>query len=298
MVISDIFAFIRLHATDTSRFFALLDTASIHPPNKSVFKRRQELPFITGGRLLSELLPYKDRHLGWTDIFTECKQTSEALDITEVLGCTASRSPHTEFEQISQLPIHKSRQKQAPDIDEISELYELSFNGMGDCISRRGSLASVWRQEWDGKQWYANSGGSHKATALWEYATKGYDVPKVDCEVSVFDFSPHIKNWAKNNKMWVFETKNRNLFSDIHAVIHHQRDIKQRFNEIHISLGNSAPERRLHALTVPLAHPLENKISQRMASSGAFDLADWIRNPTAYTFNANEFLTIPDQAPS
>lgn len=252
---------------------AMWDVADIGPPCQSLFARALGgIPYHRIRYLIATCLDNKVK----IPVFLE-QETTETIPLREIYGCTHSKSPCGDFNAMNTRPIH--------DTETADILASTIFAGSGDCVAQNGDHADVIRQAWDGKQWFMNYGGSHRAAALHAFdQQQGIDRP-IQCTVTTVSPAPQLIAFAENNQLFLIKTNNQEGFQDMWLELMQSRsDIKIR----HVNNDGHFSVQFPRGTNEALGHMLQNK--------GCFDVSAWILNPAAYTFDKTAYLICP--APS
>ncbi len=193
--------------------------------------------------------------------------------LIDVIGCVNSKSPSTSFAEMAQIPWLAKKTNELRFKNDLSDFFDAVFNGSHDCVSRKDENPRVFRQDWDGKMWFANNGGSHRTTTLWELDRLNQYRRSIACDVVDFSISPDAKKIAEKNSIFIFHLEERTSLRD-------QRDLFKSLDILVDCDENPAfadNDRPNCCIIISKTHALYERISHHL--SNARDFSDWILNP-------------------
>ncbi len=252
--------------------------AGIGPPSSDMFVRASNgIPFHQIQFLIKNCLGHRTRT--GIPLFSE-QHTIEILSLKDMYGCTHSKSPCGDF---------NAMRVARPIADEAAAatLANTIFAGRDDCIARQDEHADVIRQGWDGRQWFRNYGGSHRAAALHAFdQDRGIDRP-IHCNVITVSPSPDLIALAETHHLFLVKNNNPERFYDLCAKFALPgSDIRVRqFNDnkhFSIQLPRDTTDERPHILH----------------TQGGIDILAWALDPRKYAFDQKTYLIFPDLNPS
>lgn len=271
-------------------FMTLLERSGISSPSKQLFKRTFALPYMQIEGLAKRVLgtPINATPIA---IIKATQQGQKSINLREMFGCTASKSPCADYN------IMQNRRSIAlPNNDvEADAIEQKVFNGSVDIVSRAGEPAKVVKQEWDQKTWFANSGGSHRSSALWVYDNQNNIDRPIDCTVEEIQVHDEFKDFSAHHDMWIFQVTDIESFLELQQLMFNDRYKKDVVGGLNFSLlrGGHTDGNYHYSLTLPHHSPLRSKIKTLMDNYGAFNLSNWAKAPQSYSFTDKHFLIAP-----
>lgn len=220
-------------------------------------------------------------------IIDEVDMGSEAVLLDSVNGCAASKTS-TSFAYMAQLKWYAEKTRQNK--DKVEQLAEQVLNGTDDCVRFCDRNATVYRQAWDGRQWFVNYGGSHRTGAVWLIDKQNGTQRFVESDVKEFRLNEDFKELCKDNSIFLFEAENAASFLDAFYGLKDSDIVMAKNGPFLTSRPND------FCLVVSKANPFYADIRQALAEG--FDFSDWVLNPTAYTEYETHYLSNPDLAQS
>jgi hypothetical protein len=244
-----------------------------------LFKRpSRSIPYYEMRSMIGQCLNENSGH-PFDEPFIEKKSRFEVSYLTDMHGCTSSKSSCGDYEEMD-VDVPSSA-------EEAEALAKSAFHSELDGIAPRGRNASVLRQVWDKKQWFANNDGSHRSAGVWHYDTQNDIKRPIDCDVMDVDVNPELKIFAYRYSIWIFESDKMDTVNDVHGQINESmsRDKHESLNHVRIA----RLEGKYSALIVPRQSQMHYALSDTMESC-AFDLSDWITEPHKFIFDKDNFL--------
>ncbi|WP_137179237.1 DUF6685 family protein [Roseomonas sp. AR75] len=203
------------------------------------------------------------------------------LDIREVYGITASKSHIVPLERLSATTSIDDILAKRDVRDLIAEV----LHGQSDCVARAGEPIHITEQDWDGRLYVLNSGGSHRFAAIWRWHRQ-YDLPlKMDCSVTSARISPATLEAVAETRYWLLATtprrsEGRRAFLDdiLHSasdrsLIPYGRRQAGGIAVRHIALPGAPGHRSIDAVAYSRKHPLAEVVNRWLEGSPATDLS-------------------------
>lgn len=226
------------------------------------------IPGLVARRLAS--LFSGNRHVGGflTDAIDVQKREEKEIFMRDVEGCLCSRTQLNSFkamESNSHVKMFYETYHADP-----SKIVDQVFAGSSDCIAQAGEKPKIYRQPWDGKMWYVNAGGSHRATAIRMIDADHNFQRSFLSDIEDFEFSPKFEMLCKQASIFIFEAENDNALDE---------NIRQ-LAEKEIFLEPEKYNGDGWCLVISKNHPQYADVKRAMA--GCLDFAAWAENPNGY----------------
>lgn len=197
----------------------------------------------------------------------------EEIILIDVIGCVNSKSPSTSFAEMAQIPWLSQKTNEIRFKNDLEPLFDAVFNGSYDCVAKADENPRIFRQEWDRKMWFANSGGSHRTTTLWELDRINHYPRKIMCDVVDFSVSPDARKIAEENSIFIFHSPDRTMLRD-QIDLFESLGVKVDCDENPAFAHDKRPN---CCLIISRSNFLYQKIIDTL--SNAYDFSDWILNP-------------------
>lgn len=230
------------------------------------------IPGLTARRLVS--LFSDNRHIGnmlekGVEIYP-----SETRDVmlSDVEGCVASRTQLKSFKAMeSDAHVNFFYEKYKAD---PAKIVGQVFAGSNDCISQAGDNPKIWRQPWDGKMWYVNGGGSHRAAAI-RMIDRDHHFPRaLLSDIEDFKFSQKLKELSSTSSILVFEAGEPSVL---------KANIRQLADKgIHLEPEKYSSDS--WCLVISKDHSQYKEVAQAM--QGCLDFAGWVNDPNGYRISS------------
>jgi hypothetical protein len=147
--------------------------------------------------------PSPDDPLPQFGAFVECDDEfsdRRTLDVRDLYGISASASHIVPLSALSRTwsvnDILAKRQ-------DVEGLVREVLHGTYDCVAKDGQPVRVVEQEWDGRLYVANSGGSHRFAAIWRWHHEQKQPLMLDCTISKARLSPATLDAVARNRYWL-----------------------------------------------------------------------------------------------
>jgi hypothetical protein len=135
--------------------------------------------------------------------FVECEDDypeRRMLDVREIYGIIASKSHIVPLSALSRTwsvnDILAERQ-------DVEGLVREVLHGTFDCVAEDGEPVRVVEQEWDGRLYVANSGGSHRFAAIWRWHREHEQPLMMDCTIAKARLYPATLDAVTRNRYWL-----------------------------------------------------------------------------------------------
>lgn len=197
----------------------------------------------------------------------------ENISLRTVEGCIASKSQMTSFKKMAQLPW--LARKTADNKDNVETLADKVLNGRSDCVKYHNRNAHIYRQEWDGRIWFANDGGSHRTTSVWAIDHENKFDRMLNSDITEFTIDKNFKALCETHSIFIFQPAT--IIPLAYNIIDFRKAGFILAMENNTYLAGEKPD---WCLIVPKNDPSYADI--KSAAGEAFDFADWALNPNDY----------------
>ena len=195
------------------------------------------------------------------------------ISLINITGCIASKSQMTSYADMTKT---KTSEKFVQKFrDTVHDLAEGVFVKGHDTMAGEGNPLPVYRQSWDGRMWFANYNGSHRSSTVWKIDHEnGYErvLPAV---ITDFAFSESFKNTCETHSIFMFRPSSLDDFADA-IQTSRKLGIILSFDR----MPGSNPVTANWCLIINKNH--SNYPEIKKAIGPAFDLSDWIADPSLY----------------
>ncbi len=251
----------------------MLSAAGFEPPCPSLTARGSNtIPYYRIRFLIQNCLGIQT---GQT-LFDE-RISIEEVYLRDIFGCTHSKSMCGDFNVMNQRFI--------TDTEMAECVSESLFSGRDDCIAQKGEAAEVIRQDWDKKQWFMNNGGSHRAAALQTFDMEHGIDRTVLCNVTTVSPSTALQDIARQYDIFLIKV------SDEEAFHHLYKALKENHPAIKVRsfLPGGYGQHNGH-YSIQMEVGSCSVLHDTLINKGALNVATWIRNPQAFTFDHTSYL--------
>lgn len=205
------------------------------------------------------------------------RTSTEEIYLRDIFGCTHSKSVCGDFNFMNQCFI--------TDAEMAERVSKSLFSGRDDCIAQQGEVAEVIRQNWDKKQWFMNNGGSHRAAALQAFDIKNGIDRTVLCNVTTVSPSRTLQHIAKQSDIFLIKVSDEEGFHHLYCAL------QERHPTIKIrSFQPSGYGQHNGHYSIQMDRGSWPELHDALLNKGALNVAMWVRNPQAYTFDHASYL--------
>jgi hypothetical protein len=185
------------------------------------------------------------------------------IDIRSIYGLTNSASTPRTLAGIGAEIDFEHLFRRYPSIDHIAASV---VDAHDDCVSLRGHPIRILRQDWDGRMYVDQGGGSHRFSAVWRWHTERGIPRMLDCEVRRVALTLQAHEAALRNRYW-FCSSPKCLYPLERSAF----EVKSGIQVQQAHMGS-----RTWLIACPRGHRLERTFEAAMATNRAADLSKLI----------------------
>jgi hypothetical protein len=191
------------------------------------------------------------------------------VDVRDIYGITASKSHIVPLSALSRTwsvdDILAERQ-------DVEDLVRAVLQGNFDCVARNGQPVRVVEQEWDGRLYVSNDGGSHRFAAIWRWHREQERPLMMDCAISKARLSSSTLDAVTQNHYWILTVETPwtlQLLLDLAGDQSLIAEAQQRYSGIAVrDLGHGEC-----CVAYPRLHPKASVLDDWLADGFALDLS-------------------------
>ncbi|WP_431271792.1 DUF6685 family protein [Dankookia sp. P2] len=206
-----------------------------------------------------------------------------AIDIRDMYGISASKSHIVPLDELSDLiDMHRMFEHRTV-ADCVMEVLHGSF----DCVAREGEPVRVIKQQWDGRHYVCNIGGSHRFAALWRWHRENSCGLTMDCAVTTVTLSPATLAAVRDVQYWLLEStwkdvsRSQIFLDDVMCQASDRSWVPDRRNRrpglaargVHVWQHRDRREGLVMCVAVPRTHPMAGVIERWLEGTAAVDLS-------------------------
>ena len=205
-------------------------------------------------------------------VITETPAGTHNIDLQDVTGCGNSKTATT-FTAMAQIGwFREETAKKAVTLDEMAKKV---FDGTNDCVRYTGENASITRQIWDGRMWFGNYGGSHRASAIWLLDRAENRARLIPSDITDMAVSADLRKISKDYSIFLFTAE------ESFPLLENLKELN--LNGIIITTDSRESSSVLNpdiCLIIRKDHSDYEDVRKRL--DGSFDFSEWVLNPNAF----------------